>query len=430
MTHPTAPHIGDHQEPATSPQLPSTKAPDSSVALLREGYLFMSKQFEALDSDVFSTRMMGRKVVCLRGKEAARLFYGGGGLSRQGALPKSALHLLQDEGSVQSLEGDAHENRKQMFMALAGLDVIRDFDHGLDKIWLDTADGWVRGETRQLYPLMNRLLTIAGLRWCGLPEDQETVDRMTGELSAMVDEAGLMGPANWFARARRRQGAESWAAEMIDAVRAEGAAEADSTARTMAQIIAFHEEDRGRLSRDIAAVELLNVLRPIVAISRFIVFAVHAMARHPRWRQEFGSGDYEHLTGFVQEVRRYYPFFPLMGARTTELIDWESHQFPPGTWLLFDIYGSLHDHRIWSSPHSFDPERFTAEPPPFTLVAQGAGDYETSHRCPGEPLTMAAMMTMIKLLSGFPYRLPAQDLSIRLDKLPALPTDGVLLQRM
>ncbi len=429
MTNPI-PSSSDESSERGTPSVPSTKAPDSSVALLREGYLFMSKQFEALNSDVFTTRMMGRRAVCLRGKEAARLFYGGGGLSRQGAMPKSALHLLQDEDSIQSLEGDAHETRKHMFLALAGPEAIRDFDHVLDDIWLATADGWLRGETQQLYPLMNRLLTTAGLRWCGLPDDPETVDRLTVELSAMVDEAGSMGPANWFARARRRQGAEAWAAEMIDAIRAEGSPGTDATTTRMGQIIAFHEEDGARLSRDIAAIELLNVLRPLVAISRFIVFSVHAMARHPRWRQEFGSGDYEHLYGFVQEVRRYYPFFPLMGARTTRLIDWESHQFPAGTWLLFDIYGTLHDHRIWSNPHSFDPERFDSEPPPFTLVAQGAGDYETSHRCPGEPLTMAAMTSMIKLLSFFPYWLPAQDLSIRLDKLPALPTDQVLLQRM
>ena len=56
----------------------------------------------------------------------------------------------------------------------------------------------------------------------------------------------------------------------------------------------------------VAAVELLNVVRPIVAVSAFIAQAAHALHRHPEWRQKL-KDDEGQLEPFVQEVRRLYP---------------------------------------------------------------------------------------------------------------------------
>ncbi|UKA56632.1 hypothetical protein LFT45_22395 (plasmid) [Arthrobacter sp. FW305-BF8] len=85
----------------------TARLPDSSLALLREGYTFISARYDEAGTDLFQTRLMLRPVVCIRGAAAAEFFYGGGRFSRTGALPRSAKHLLQDAKSVQPLKGQS-----------------------------------------------------------------------------------------------------------------------------------------------------------------------------------------------------------------------------------------------------------------------------------------------------------------------------------
>lgn len=52
--------------------IPCDEALDSSLALLSEGYTFVSRRCERLETDVFETRLMLRRAICMRGEEAAR----------------------------------------------------------------------------------------------------------------------------------------------------------------------------------------------------------------------------------------------------------------------------------------------------------------------------------------------------------------------
>ena len=83
---------------------------DSTIALLREWYPFIASRCDAAGTDLLTTRLMLRRVTLLRGAEAAQMFYDGRHLTRQGAMPVIVQHLLQDEGSVQSLDGAAAHN--------------------------------------------------------------------------------------------------------------------------------------------------------------------------------------------------------------------------------------------------------------------------------------------------------------------------------
>lgn len=172
----------------------------------------------------------------------------------------------------------------------------------------------------------------------------------------------------------------------------------------------------------IAAEELLNVLRPIVAVSLFVVFAALALWQYPRWRDHFAAGHSHQLDAFAHEVRRFYPFFPAIGARARRNITWRDSDIPAGSWLIFDIYGTNHDGRIWPHSDAFMPERFDdRDPGMFEFVPQGAGRYADSHRCPGERLTVAAIKSLVLELSQANYRVPAQDLTYRMADMPALP---------
>src|SRR5699024_12610745 len=82
---------------------------------------------------------------------------------------------------------------------------------------------------------------------------------------------------------------------------------------TVLEVFAHYRDSNvERLSPEIAAVEVINILRPTLAVARFIAFAAVALHKYPKWRETFAAGDESDLEPFVQEVRRYYPFFPVI----------------------------------------------------------------------------------------------------------------------
>ena len=399
---------------------------DETVAFWREGYPYVSTRCDALGTDAFRTRLLMRPVVCARGSRAAQTFYDGELFTRTGAMPRSAQHLLQDVGSVQDLDGERHARRKELFLGLLAPTSVDSFIATLSSVWETRTQSWRAGETIELYSALNSVLTEAAMRWVGLPTGPASVRRRCSELSAMVDYAGAFGPTNWWARLLRRR-SERWAMSSIDGIRS---GHLETEADTLVQAIATHREDDEPLDARTAAVELLNVLRPVVAISRFAVFAAVAMWSYPQWRERVRQGNPATVHAFVQEVRRYYPFFPVIGGEALRDLDLAGHRLAAGTWVILDLYGTNHDPRVWADPQAFAPERFddvAAEP--NTLVPQGGGEYASGHRCPGEAITVGAVGRIAQWLAADRYILPAQDLTIDLSRMPALPRSGMRLTK-
>ena len=112
MNAPSSPVLYVHRA------IPQAEGFDNTTALLGEGYRFIGQRCDALGSDLFSTRLMLRRVVCARGEAAARMFYQPGRFTRQRAIPMSALALLQGHGSTLTLDGQMHRVRKAMMMSL------------------------------------------------------------------------------------------------------------------------------------------------------------------------------------------------------------------------------------------------------------------------------------------------------------------------
>src|SRR3546814_2493930 len=123
-------------------QMPRDDAFDSTSALLSEGYRFIPERCRRLRSDVFEARLMLRRVVCMSGEEAAVQFYEPGRFTRRGAMPRSTLKLLQDEGSVAVLDGEAHRWRKRMFMSLMTQEAIRRLGEIFEDRWRSRMAAW------------------------------------------------------------------------------------------------------------------------------------------------------------------------------------------------------------------------------------------------------------------------------------------------
>jgi fatty-acid peroxygenase len=398
---------------------------DATLAFLREGYDYVSNRCRRLGADAFRTRLMLRPVVCLRGAEAARLFYDGDRFTRRGAMAESVVRLLQDHGSVQSLDGEAHRVRKAMFVALLTPAAARAELAGcFEQVWAEARPRW--GQTRQiaLLPEMSSMLARAACRWTGLPFAAAGGEALTRELDAMVANAGRIGPRNWHASLRRRR-TERRLAELVRLIRGGSLAlPREAPARRVAE---HRDADGELLSPEIAAVELLNLLRPIVAVGRFIVFAAIELDRRPEWREHFAKGDESLLEPFVEEVRRRSPFFPLVGGRARRRIAWEGHVFEPGDWALLDLYGTNRDPRSFPEPDALRPDRAASwRDQNHAFVPQGAGDARVTHRCPGEGATVELMKSAVRLLSGMDWAVA--DPRMRLSGgFPPQPRDGLAI---
>ncbi|KIO62274.1 hypothetical protein NST54_06240 [Caldifermentibacillus hisashii] len=98
-------------------QIPRDEGMDNSLALLKEGYLFINNRVEKFQSDIFETRLMGQKVICMRGKEAAELFYDVDKFQRKWAIPNRIQETLLGKRGVQTLDGKQHLIRKHLFMS-------------------------------------------------------------------------------------------------------------------------------------------------------------------------------------------------------------------------------------------------------------------------------------------------------------------------
>lgn len=399
---------------------------DATLALFSEGYPYISRRCKELGTDAFKTRLMFKKVTCTMGEDAARMFYHPDRFTRRKAMPVSTLMLLQDFESVQMRDGQAHRQRKRMFMSLMTQESVHSLVDHMVKQWHIRLPVWEHMDQVNLHQQLRELLCRACCRWAGISVSDTEVAARAQEMGAMIDSAGSAGPRNWQAQLSRHR-TEKWARDIIEQTR--------NGCKTVPEqcavaVIARHRDIDGQLlSVRAAAVELLNILRPVVAVARFITFAALALHQHPQCRSRLSTGDERYTEFFVQEVRRFFPFFPCIGGRVRQPFDWKGHHFEEGEWVLLDLYGTNHDPRIWHKPEEFRPERFADwNGSPFNFVAQGAGTFHEGHRCPGERLTIELVKAAVHLLvNAMRYDVPEQDLTVNLTEMPALPKSGFIL---
>ncbi len=89
-----------------------------------------------------------------------------------------------------------------------------------------------------------------------------------------------------------------------------------------------------------AAVELLNVLRPTVAVAYYAAFAALELEANPDLADRCATGDPEAVEKFCQEVRRMSPFVPLLAGRSRCPFTWHGHEVDEGERLFLDVYGT------------------------------------------------------------------------------------------
>ncbi|WP_175990748.1 cytochrome P450 [Bacillus sp. Marseille-Q1617] len=409
-------------------QTPKEQGLDHTLALLREGYLYIPNRRQGFGSDVFETRLLGKKAICLSGKDAAELFYDNAKFKRKGAAPERAAQTLFGKNGVQSLDGEHHKHRKELFMSVMTREELKRLAGIHEEEWHRATDQWDDMDEVILYDEAKEILCRTACRWTGVPVLDEDIPALTEDLAAMYESPTAVGPKHWAGR-RARNRLEKWMKEIIGQIRQRSI---DIPETSIVYKFAWHRDLEGQLlDEDIVSVEMLNLLRPMVAISIFITFLAHALHQHPEEAQKLKEeeGPYQ---PFIQEVRRFYPFFPFVGAIVKKDFTWNGFHFEKGTLSLLDLYGTNHDSRIWDNPDQFRPSRFENwEGSPFNFIPQGGGDYFLGHRCAGEFVTLDILnVSLHHLLESIEYEVPRQDLSYSLVSMPSLPHSRMILKNV
>ena len=296
-----------------------------------------------------------------------------------------------------------------------------------DAEWEAAAKRWAARDEVVLYDEACEVLTRTVCIWAGVPLAEGEVGLRTRQLTRLFDAAGAKGLRHLASRLARKR-ANRWAAGIIADVRAGRRRPPEEAA---ACAIAWHRDRSDeRLSPHVAAVELLNVLRPTVAVAVYVAFLAHALHEHPTCREQIKVDGDGYAECFVQEVRRFYPFFPAVAARVRRDFTWEGYAFPRGRRVLLDLYGTDRDGRTWDEPEAFRPERFARwAGGAFDLVPQGGGDHYANHRCAGEWITVALMKGATAfLVRRLRYDVPEQDFRIDYARLPALPRSRFVIR--
>ena len=404
-------------------KIPKERTIDQTFALLAEGYNYLPNRTYRENSNIVQTRLLGQKIICISGEEAARAFYDEGRFIRKTAIPKRIQKALFGEHGVQVLDDEEHKHRKGMFMSIMTHESLERLEKITKREWRAAAGNWTKEEEIVLLEEAKVTLCRIACEWAGVPLYEDETRERARQLFDLVDSIGGVGPRYQRGRKARKQ-TEKWVADLIRQVRDGRLSPAEDTALS---IIANHVQLDGELLEpDVAAVEVINIIRPTVAIAYFIVFGALALHEHPSVRERLREEDGTYSKMVVQEIRRYYPFAPMLGARVRADFLWEGYAFKKGTLVLLDLYGTNHHPDLWEKPDEFNPDRFKNwKKSPFDFIPQGGGDYDKGHRCAGEWATVKVMQVFMELLAKeLEYEVCDQDLSYSMVRIPTYPESG------
>lgn len=365
---------------------------------------------------------MFRPTVYMTGEEAAQLFYDETYFQRAGAAPSWLQKTLFGEGGIQVVDDIEHKRRKQMFMNIFSIEKIQGLSRLVAEVLDKRSREWRKRPEVNLYFEFQEALTDASCRWAGIPLDPSELDERASQLTLLFDGAGSVGVGHLEAR-RARSNLERWLSSLIEQKRRDGA---HSNQDDALSVISYYRDYQDKLfDAKTAAVELLNVIRPTVAVSVYAVHSALALYLYPEMKDRLRN-ESDFLDLFVNEVRRFFPFFPSVMAKVRKDFEWNGFQFKQGWLAVLDLHGINHDPEIWDSPFAFEPDRFrTHRLSPYNFTPQGGGEILSTHRCAGEIVTVQLMKTIIRFLfDQISYQVPKQDLEIDWRRLPAIPQSG------
>lgn len=414
------------------------KVPEIKIKLtdvterLDEGYLLLSELRKKAGAPVVKAKLLNKEVIAVYGNEAARKFYDPSNFKREGAMPKVVLKTLFGEDGVQTLDGETHKNRKTVFMDLMTPKRMEEYHRILDKNLSEKLDHQ-QGEF-ELFDLSKDVLFRSICEWAGIDlskMSKEEIDQLAEYQISMISSA-VTNPATHIKGIENRKKSEKWAQSLIEQARTTPVAGKEDVAL---YAFANAKDDNGNLLPiGVAAVELLNVIRPTVALTVWVALMGHALFSRPDIYQRLHAEFNKLQDSFIQEMRRYYPFFPMLPAFAKQDVEIDGYLIPTGSWVVLDLYGTNHDKRAIETPEVFRISRYLGKEKhisydeEYEMIAQGGGKFEAMHRCAGEWITLHTLRVFSdQLVNKYQFSVPEQDWEIPMNQFPTFPKSKAVL---
>lgn len=410
---------------------------EQALELLKSGYLFTSRVRRKAKVDPgsaapVSMSLLGERATLVRGQAGVELFYDTDRVKRDGAMPPFIQAPLFGNGAVHTLDGEAHRVRKNTLADHAYEDEpVARFKQLVAEELETTLARW-RGTPGNIYDDLALSYGRAALRWAGIPGTVKELETQARRMSRLLDTFGKVAgtPIAYFERYRL----DKWYEQLITDTR-DGTIEAP-VGSALAGMAELKDEHGELVDARVAGVELQNLTRPTIAVSRFAAFAATALVAHPEWRTRIHDAagdeliDVPEAVAFAQEVRRTYPFVPMLPARATTDTEVSGCPIKKGQRVLIDILGTNTAPTEWEAAGTFDPERFLAIEDAEKLtnfIPQGGGEVRSGHRCPGEKITVTALSAAVAALSRPELKISEEpeDLTFSWTQLLTRPSTGV-----
>lgn len=359
---------------------------DQTLAFIRDPYRTISRYCYAKNTEAIETRIFFKKTWFLVGKDAAELFYDPAKIEQTNPLSKE--HLLK-------VFQDNFPKLKRIF-----------------SVWLATkAESWQRESEIILNEEFNEILTATACEWTGVRLTNGDLKIRARELSSLTDQAGI-GLKQFISKASGNS-VELWIQGLIEDIRSSG--HEFKGQNIIDQMAWLKNADAKLLDPHLAALEMIALLRSIVALSSPMLFIVHALEENPECREPILLKEKNYSHRFIQEILRYYPITPPLLGYAREDFHWRGHHFKKDQRVLLDLYGTNHDSAKWEHPYVFNPNRFEESQDNFY-------DKDINQLLLGVALDF--------FVTAIDYKVPEQNLSIDWNHLPAIPKDGMIIDHI
>lgn len=145
------------------------------------------------------------------------------------------------------------------------------------------------------------------------------------------------------------------------------------------------------------------------------------LVEHPEWVERIRAAseqrggtllDVPEAVAFAQEVRRVYPFVPMLPTEVTQDTEIQGCPVHTGERVVLDILGTNTDPASWDRAATFDPERFLGVEDAeaiTTFIPQGGAEVRTGHRCPGEKIAVTSLSAAVVALCRPEVQLPGDQ---------------------
>ena len=412
------------------------QVPEVRVKLheLEPSYTLLTDIREKAGAPVAKAEAFTKKLYVIYGSDAAQKFYDPKNFKREGAMPDLVIKTLFGEDGVQTLDGEEHHHRKNIFMDLMAPDRMDDYHKILDEKM--TAALEAEQGTFELFGLTRRVLFETVTEWSGINLDHlsdEEIDDLSKYQISMIS-GTFTSTVDHLKGVEDRKRSERWARKLIQSAREHPVPGKENVA-----LYAFAEAtdlDGELLPLDVAAVELLNIIRPTLALTVWAALMGHALFSRSDIYDQLKDNFDELQDSFIHEMRRYYPFFPAVPGISLQDVEIDGYLIPEGSWVALDLYGTNHDARTIDQPEEFkvdrykgDTERISYEEE-YEMIAQGGGEFRSMHRCAGEWITLHTLRVLSDhLVNKYEFSVPEQDFEIPMNQFPTYPNSKVLLYK-